>query len=91
MIGVLQRLQGLSQKQRGPILKDVDVMLKAPRFGRWMGSTNADTKCDTDARWQARIDLRHHMRRGEDTLAELMSRTVTHVGANLRAYHFLCF
>ena len=26
------------------ILKDVDVMLKAPRFARWMGSTNVDQK-----------------------------------------------
>ena len=34
------------------ILKEIDVMLKAPRFGRWMGTTSLDQKNDSDARRQ---------------------------------------
>ena len=73
------------------ILKDVDVMLKAPRSGTWLGSTTPDQKNDSDVKCITRSNLYCHMRRGEDALAEIMSRTVTHMGANLRAYHFLCF
>ena len=66
-------------------------MLKAPRFGSWMGATSTSKKNDSDERRRARIDLCHQMRKDENALAELISRMITHMGANIRACHFLCF
>ena len=31
------------------------------------------------------------MRKDEHALTEVMSRTITHMDANIQAYHFLCF
>ena len=70
------------------ILRDVDTVLSAPR---WMGADQIEQKNESDMRRQARLDLCHHTRCDENGLARLMSRLITHMGANIRAYHFLCF
>ena len=61
------------------------------RFGRWMASTDAGEPNDADRRCRARMDLSHHQRKNENALAKLMSRLIPHMGAHIRAYHFLCF
>ena len=73
------------------ILNDADVMLRAPRFGGWMGTTNVDDKNDSATRRKVRVDLRHFMLNNKNALTGVMSRMVTHMGANFRAYRFLCF
>ena len=73
------------------ILKDVDVMLTSYRFSRWMASADIDNPNTPDRRCKARLDLSCHARRDENALAKLMSRLIPHMGAHIRAYHFLCF
>ena len=73
------------------ILKEVDVMLKSNRFGRWMASPFGDNYTTPDSRCKARLDLVQYARKDENALAKLMSRIIPHMGAHLRAYHFLCF
>ena len=66
-------------------------MLKTPRFGKWMGSTSPEKKVDSDERWETRRHLCNMMRKDENAPAEVMSRMITHMGANFRAYFFLVF
>ena len=37
------------------------------------------------------MDLGKHARKNENSLAKLMSRIIPHMGAHIRANHFLCF
>ena len=47
---------------------------------------------DPDTRRKVRLDpVSCHVRKDGNALAERMSRMITHMGANIRAYHFLCF
>ena len=73
------------------IQKEIDVMISVHRFGNWMGSTNPNEPNDADHRCRTRLDLTCHSRQGENALAKLMSRLIPHMGAHIRAYHFLCF
>ena len=56
-----------------------------------MGSTDAGDHNDPDHRCRVRLDLSCHGRKDENALAKLMSRLIPHMGAHIRAYHFLCF
>ena len=82
-----------SDKKGSPedILKEVDVMLTSYRFGRWMAPADADSPNNPDQRCKTRLDLVFHARRDENALAKLMSKLIPHMGAHIRAYHFLCF
>ena len=71
--------------------KEVDVMLKSKRFGKWMAEPVGEEVNTPDLRCRARMDLGKHARRNENSLARLMSRLIPHMGANIRAYRFLCF
>ena len=46
---------------------------------------------DSDRRCRDRMDLACKDRKDENALARLMSRLIPHMGAHIRAYHFLCF
>ena len=65
------------------VRKEVDVMLTAHRFGRWMASTHAGDPNDADQRCKARLDLPCHARKNENALAKLMSRLIPHMGAHI--------
>ena len=56
-----------SNKKGSPedIRKEVDIMLSAHRFGRWMGSTDAGEHNDPDHRCRVRLDLACHGRKDE--------------------------
>ena len=71
--------------------KEIDVMLMADKFGRWMASPFRDNINTPDLRCRARMDLGKYPRKDENSLAKLMSRIIPHMGAHIRAYHFLCF
>ena len=71
--------------------KEVDVMLKSKRFGKWMAEPVGEEVNTPDLRCRARMDLGKHARRNENSLARIMSRLMPHMGANIRAYRFLCF
>ena len=88
------RTPGSTPEKKGSpeeILKEVDVMLTVNRFGRWMASPYADTPNSPDLRCRACLELAKHARKDENALAKLMSRLIPHMGAHIRAYHFLCF
>ena len=85
---------GSTGKKKGTsdaVLKQVDVMLASKRFGRWMAEPFGDNVNTPDLRCRARMDLGKHERKNENSLAKLMSRIITHMGAHIRAYRFLCF
>ena len=47
------RAPGSGERTKGTaeeILKDIEVMSRIPRFGRWMGTTDVDDKNDSDTR-----------------------------------------
>ena len=71
--------------------KEVDVMLKSKRFGKWMAEPFGEEVNTPDLRCRARMELGKHARRNENSLAKLMSRIIPHMGAHIRAYRFLCF
>ena len=73
------------------IRKEVDTMIVSDRFGMWMADPLGDNVNTPDMRCRARMDLGKHARKDENSLAKLMSRIIPHMGAHLRAYHFLCF
>ena len=80
------RTSGSTTDKKGSpedILKEVEIMLKAPRFGRWMSATDADVTHDPDTRRRSRIDLSCYERKDENALAQCISKLITHMGANI--------
>ena len=73
------------------VRKEIDLMLTSGRFGRWMADPFGDNVNTPDLRCRARMDVGKHARKNENSLAKLMSRIIPHMGAHIRAYHFLCF
>ena len=71
--------------------KEIDIMLEGDRFGRWSAEPVGDDVNTPDLRCRTRMDLGTHARKNENSLAKLMSRMIPHMGAHIRAYHFLCF
>ena len=71
--------------------KEIQQMLTSPRFGSWMSTAELGSKDDSDQRARSRMDLACLERSDENVLAEPMSRMIPHMGAHIRAYHFLCF
>ena len=89
--GLIRTPGSTADKKGSPedILKEIDIMLTAPRFGRWMGTTDVGEHNDPGRRCKVRLDLSCHGSKDENALAKLMSRLIPHMGANIRAYHFL--
>ena len=59
------RTPGSAENTKGTteeILKNIEILLRVPRFGKWTGSTNVDKKNDSDLRYRTRADLRHFVR-----------------------------
>ena len=73
------------------ILKEAEIMLSAHRFGIWMSCPFGDKVNTPDMRCKARLDLACWARKDEGAFARIMSRMIPHMGAHIRAYHFLCF
>ena len=85
---------GATVNQKGSpeaILKEVEIMLSANRFGIWMACPFGDNVNTPDMRCKARLDLACLARKDESAFARIMSRMIPHMGAHIRAYHFLCF
>ena len=72
-------------------MKQVDVMLTSRRFGIWKSEPVGEEVNTPDLRCRARMELGQHARRNENSLAKLTSKIIPHMGANIRAYRFLCF
>ena len=73
------------------ILKETEIMLSAHRFGIWMACPFGDNVNTPEMRCKARLDLACWARKDEGAFARIMSRMIPHMGAHIRAYHFLCF
>ena len=73
------------------ILREAEVMLSAHRFGIWMACPFGDNVNNPDMRCKARLDLACFARKDEGAFAKIMSRMIPHMGAHIRAYHYLCF
>ena len=85
---------GASANKKGTpeaILKEAEIMLSANRFGIWMACPFGDRVNNPDMRCKARLDLACWPRNDEGAFARIMSRMIPHMGAHIRAYHFLCF
>ena len=84
---------GSTGKKGSPdaVRTEIDLMLTSPRFGRWMADTFGENVNTPDFRCRVRMNVGKHARRNENSLAKLMSRIIPHMGAHIRAYHFLCF
>ena len=85
---------GATVNQKGSpeaILKEVEVMLSANGLGIWMACPFGDNVNTPDMRCKARLDLVCFARKDESAFARIMLRMIPHMGAHIRAYHFLCF
>ena len=88
------RTPGSTSDKKGSledIQKEIDVMTSVHRFGNWMGGPSPTEPLNPDRRCRTRLDLACYARPDEDELAKPMSKLIPHMGAHIRAYHFLCF
>ena len=90
----LIRTPGSTGNKKGTpdaVREQVDIMLTSKRCGIWQSEPVGEEINTPDLRCRARMHLGEHARRNENSLAKLMSKIIPHMGANIRAYRFLCF
>ena len=91
------RAPGSTVERKGSpedILTEITTMFTKWRVSGWATSPEGDPM-DSDRRCRDRMDLACKEstkdRKDEHALARIMSRLIPHMGAHIRAYHFLCF